>query len=90
MRVKFFAYLRDYTGCSETELPAVPTLRDLTRLLAERYGAKLRDIMLTAKGELGPDIIIMINGRHVVHLAGLDTALTDDDLVQIFPKVAGG
>ena len=90
MRVKFFAYLRDYTGCKETDAPAADNLRDLTRVLSERYGAKLRDKMLASNGELGPDIIILINGRHVAHLGGLDAALTDDDVVQIFPKVAGG
>ena len=90
MRVKFFAYLRDYTGCSETDVPVVPTIGDLARMLGEKYGPKLRDKLLTADGELGPDLIMMINGRHVVHMGGIQAALTEDDLVQIFPKVAGG
>ena len=90
MRVKFFAYLRDYTGCSETELPLTPTIGDLARILGDRYGPRLRDKMLSPKGELGPDIIIMINGRHVAHLGGLEAPLKDDDTVQIFPMVAGG
>jgi molybdopterin synthase sulfur carrier subunit len=90
MRVKFFAYLRDYTGCSQTDVPVVPTVGDLVRVLGEQYGPKLRDAMLTADGEVGPDIIIMINGRSVFHLGNLSARLKDDDTVQIFPKVAGG
>ena len=90
MRVKFFAYLRDYTGCSETDAPAVTTMGDLARILCDRYGDRLRDKMLTAGGELGPEIIIMINGRHVAHLGGLSAPLKSDDTVQIFPMVAGG
>ncbi|MCL1836478.1 MAG: MoaD/ThiS family protein [Treponema sp.] len=90
MRVKFFAYLRDYTGCSETDAPHVPTMGDLARNLCERYGKKLREKMLTKSGELGPEIIIMINGRHIAHLGGLDAPLKSDDTVQIFPMVAGG
>ena len=90
MRVKFFAYLRDYTGCSETDVPPVATIGDLARLLGERYGKKLKEKLFTADGELGTEIIIMINGRHIIHLGGLNAPLKGDDLVQIFPLVAGG
>jgi molybdopterin synthase sulfur carrier subunit len=92
LRVKFFAFFRDdnYTGCSEIEVPVVPTIGDLVRMLSERYGSSLRDKILTSSGELGPDIIIMINGRHTDHLGGIDAPLKDDDIVQIFPKIAGG
>ena len=37
-----------------------------------------------------PEIIILVNGRNVVHLRRLDTPLADDDEVSIFPMVAGG
>jgi len=90
MRVKFFAYLRDYTNCSETDVPAAPTVGDLARILAERYGPKLGGKLLGPDGELGEEIVVMINGRHVVHLGGIDARLRDEDLVQIFPLVAGG
>ena len=90
MRVKFFAYLRDYTGCSETEMPVAATVGELARILGDRYGPRLRNKMLAENGELGPEIIIMINGRHVVHLGGFDAPLKSDDVVQIFPVVAGG
>jgi molybdopterin synthase sulfur carrier subunit len=90
MRVKFFAYLRDYTKCSETDVPAVDSVGELTRFLCTCYGPGFREKMLTANGELGPDIIIMINGRHIAHLGGITAPLKDDDVVQIFPKVAGG
>jgi len=90
MCVKFFAYLRDYTGCSETDIPLASTIGDLARILCERYGSRLQDKLLTADGDLGPEIIVMINGRHVAHLGGINAPLTSDDTVQIFPMVAGG
>ena len=90
MRVKFFTYLRDYTDCSETEVPTIPTVRDLVGILAERYGPKLGEKLLAPDGELVAEIVIMINDRHVVHLGGIDAPLKDDDVVQIFPLVAGG
>jgi molybdopterin synthase sulfur carrier subunit len=91
MRVKFFAYLRDYTGCKEIDAPCQPTVGDLARALGEQYGPTLREKLLApGGGELGPEIIILINGRHVSHLGGVNAPLKDDDTVQIFPMVAGG
>jgi len=90
MLVKFFAYLRDYTDCSEIDVPAIPTVGDLIRNLGERYGPGLGGKLLTPDGELGAEIVIMVNGRHVVHLGGIDAPLKEDDVVQIFPLVTGG
>jgi molybdopterin synthase sulfur carrier subunit len=94
MRVKFFAYIRNYTGCKEAEVPYSATVRDLARTLADLYGKRLRDELFdttTPDNEaLSPTIIIMVNGRHVAHLGGIDAALKADDVVQIFPLVAGG
>ena len=43
-------------------------------------------------GELkfGPEIIFLINGRHVNHLGGTAAPLNPDDRVDVFPVVAGG
>jgi len=90
MRVRFFAYLRDYTNCPETDVQDAPTVGDLARILGERYGAKFKNELITPSGEPGSEIVIMVNGRHVVHLGGLDAQLKDSDVVQIFPLVAGG
>jgi len=87
MRVKFLANLRNYTNCSEIDIPVVPKVGDLIRLLSERYGPEFEP---TTEGELESEIVIMINGRHAVHLGGIDAPLKDDDVVQIFPLVAGG
>ena len=39
---------------------------------------------------LNDQIIILVNGRNVLFLNGLDTPLGADDEVSIFPMVAGG
>jgi molybdopterin synthase sulfur carrier subunit len=90
MRVKFFAYIRDFTGCKETDVPCQKTVGDLARLLADQYGSKLREKMFAPNGDLGPEIIILINGRHVAHLGGINAPLKPDDTVHVFPVVAGG
>ena len=32
----------------------------------------------------------MVNGRHITHLQGVTTPLTEQDVVALFPVVAGG
>ena len=91
MQIKFFAYLREYTGCKVTDFPYQEDIYGLTHALCDTYGEKLRAKMLSPDGEdLGEEIIILVNGRHVAHLGGIRAALEPTDIVSIFPVVAGG
>ena len=91
MQIKFFAYLRDYTGCKTTDFPYEEDPYHLAHSLCDVYGDRLRKKMLTPDGEeLGEEIIILINGRHVAHLGGIHAKLLPGDVVSIFPVVAGG
>ena len=93
MTVKFFAYLRekDFAGTKELTCPPAPTVRALGEELCGRFGAKFRAEFFSPAGdELGERVIVMVNGRRVDFLSGLDTPLKDSDTVQIFPVVAGG
>ena len=92
MRVRFFAYIRDFTGCAEADIPYQETAGALARSLCDKYGEKLKSKMFPAGNvnSLGPEIIMLINGRHISHLGGLDAVLSPDDRVDVFPVVAGG
>jgi len=113
VQVRFFATIRDFTGCAEADIPYRETAGTLARLLCERYGEKLRERFFPEEftsGEnrsgksvsdknsgagrkektFGPEIIVLINGRHVNHLGGPDAPLKPDDRVDVFPVVAGG
>ena len=105
MRVRFFAYLRDLTGCAEADVPYQKTAGALARSLCTRYGEKFREKVFpedspeapgpnrkknTEAGKFGPEIIVLINGRHVNHLGGVAAPLKPEDRVDIFPVVAGG
>ena len=92
MRVRFFAYLREYTGCAEADVPYQETVGALAHTLCELYGKKLRQKIFPAAetDKLGPEIIVLVNGRHVNHLGGLSAPLNPEDRVDIFPVVAGG
>lgn len=91
MQIKFFAYLREYTGCKTMDFPYKEDLYHLAHALCDTYGGKLRAKMLSPDGEdLGEEIIILVNGRHVAHLGGIHAKLEPTDIVSIFPVVAGG
>ena len=112
VRVRFFAYLRNFTGCAEADLPYQETAGALARSLCKLYGGKMQQIIFPqavsgavkkpkrggAPGgktppeeeQFGPEIIFLINGRHVNHLGGTAAPLNPDDRVDVFPVVAGG
>jgi len=100
VRVRFFAYLRNFTGCAEADIPYQETAGALARSLCGLYGNKLREKIFSpiegvssgkpGDDKFGPEIIILVNGRHVSHLGGFNAPLNPDDRVDIFPVVAGG
>jgi sulfur-carrier protein len=90
MTVKYFATIRTYTGETERRVEDAPAdLRELVTALAGRYGTSFRRAVFS-DDELNGEIIILVNGRNVLYLQGLDTPLKADDEVSIFPMVAGG
>ena len=90
MQVRFFATYRDITLAKSIEAPACGTGRGLLESLSETYGKAMREKLFLPDGTLSWDAIVLVNGRHVAHLQGLDTPLTEADVVSIFPMVAGG
>lgn len=91
MKVKYFAYIRDFTGCRQAEEPDCDSVYSLLHMLSDKYGTEFRNKVLSQDGQaLGKDIIILVNGRHVSHLAGIQTPLSSKDEVSVFPVVAGG
>jgi sulfur-carrier protein len=90
MTVKYFATIRTYAGESVRQIDDAPDrLEELLRVLSARYGTSFRRAVF-AGDELNPEIIILVNGRNVLYLKGLDTPLEARDEVSIFPMVAGG
>ncbi|MCF7936670.1 MAG: MoaD/ThiS family protein [Synergistales bacterium] len=90
MKVAFFGTFRNVTDCKAVEVPEQPTVRDLLAALADRYGTPFRRMALTEAGEISSQTIILVNGRHIVHLNGGDTELASGDEVSVFPLLAGG
>lgn len=90
MVIRFFASIRNVTGAKEVEWEEpTPTLGELLRLLAERYGPQFRGWVLDGEN-LGSSVMVVINGEDARHQAGLETRLAPTDVVSILPIMAGG
>ncbi len=80
VRVQFFGQVREIAGGKETEVTDSPTVGSLLRLLSESYGHDFRPETL----------ILLVNGRHIAHIGGAETRLSEGDTVAVFPIIGGG
>lgn len=89
--VKSFATLRNVMESRLTqELNDGSTLSDLLTLLMERYPGLRDEIFEEGRRELQDYVNILVNGRNINFINGLDTELKDGDLVVLFPPAGGG
>ncbi|MFX1562755.1 MAG: ubiquitin-like small modifier protein 1 [Promethearchaeota archaeon] len=87
--VRFFTSIRALTGSKEIQIEAT-SIQELIDLLTARYGEKFRQMLLEKDGSLKNYFHILVNGRHVRLLKGLQTPLAENDIVAIFPPIGGG
>jgi molybdopterin converting factor small subunit len=89
VNVRIFGEIASIVGAElSTELDDHATVRTLTNIIADKAGQR--------KGFLGEfrvgseELAIMINGKNIIILDGLNTTLSDGDLVVIMPSIFGG
>ncbi|MDD3622631.1 MAG: MoaD/ThiS family protein [Methanofollis sp.] len=90
IKVKAFATFRNHLE-NEREMDVaegttVASLLDL--LIKER--PPLRDEMFKEPGVLQDHVNILRNGRNIHFENGLETSLSDNDVLSLFPPVGGG
>ena len=92
VEVSYFSNVRALTGESGStlELPDRSSVHDLLIIVAARYGDELREYLFTDEGGLHSHVVVILNGRGVGVLDGLDSALNDGDRVAILPSIGGG
>jgi molybdopterin synthase sulfur carrier subunit len=73
----------------EEQRSPAPTVNALLAVLAGEKGAAFEKRVFEG-GKLSDTIILLVNGRNIKHLNGAETALKPDDVVAVFPMVAGG
>ena len=83
MKIRYFAWLRDDTGCGQEEMPCprdVNTINDLVDFLSqqdEKY-----------KRAFARKDVIRVALNH--EFASFDDAISDQDEIAFFPPVTGG
>jgi MoaD family protein len=89
VKVQVPAVLRQHVGGQRVVEAPPGTLRDV---IAELVGAhpSLSEHLLGEDGQLHRFVNVYINDEDVRYLEGLDTKLSDGDVLAILPAVAGG
>jgi MoaD family protein len=95
IRVKIYTILalKEILGQREFEIsiPEGSTIRDLIAWMIKTWGDKLSPHLLCRETNcLLPHIRLMVNGRDIGFLNGMETILQDKDEFLMLPLVAGG
>lgn len=91
MQIYIYATLRDLVGARVIEVEA-PVHTDVAGLLQQVSAAhpSLAAKLWDAEGALNRSIQVLVNGRSIQFLNGLQTQVGADDSVSLFPPVGGG
>lgn len=92
VQVKFLASLYDVTKTlkAEVEIPDNATVRDLIQVIDKSISPNFSRVILDESGKLRDQYVILINGRSIDFLKGLDTRLSSNDEVTFLPPAGGG
>ena len=93
VKVQTILDLKRILGKREVELlvPKGSTVEDLLQNMTIRWGEELSSRLFEPRtNRLFSHIQIMVNGRAMGFLNGMDTALHDGDEVLLLPPAAGG
>ncbi len=82
--VKLYANLRKLAGTKELSI-AGSTLGAVVNELAQQHPS-VGEVILK-DGEIGPHVVITLNGHYTMDL---ETPVIEEDIVAIFPPIAGG
>jgi molybdopterin synthase sulfur carrier subunit len=90
VKVKFLAHFKELFGgeVKEVEGAKITDIRNLLELLCN--SPERREAIFDCTGALSPEVLVMSNGRHIQFLNGVQTALGDEDVVVLAPRVYGG
>jgi molybdopterin synthase sulfur carrier subunit len=91
MQIRLYATLRQIVGEKIVEIPigTEKTIGDVLRSLVRQY-PKLDESIWYPDGSLAGHVAVILNGRDVRHLDGVDTPLSDEDILDVFPPIGGG
>lgn len=92
LKVKFYSLFRINLKSpgTEYELEKEITIAELIKKLDQDFDGYFTKKLLDEDRSISPGAIILVNGKNVLHLDKLDTPVTNQDTVTLFPPSAGG
>lgn len=91
MQIRLYATLRQIAGTRELEIrvEADATVGEVLRSLVTRFPG-LEQAIWHPDGSLAGHVAVILNGRDIRHLSEVDTPVSNDDRLDVFPPVGGG
>jgi molybdopterin synthase sulfur carrier subunit len=92
MEIKVYATLRDVVGGAVVQLNSSTemTVDEMLQALCDMYPALVPKLTINGGQDLHSATHILVNGRDMRYLNGLETVIGPHDTVRIFPPVGGG
>jgi molybdopterin converting factor small subunit len=95
IRLRFYGVFRTAAGTNELVIEVAgknPTVRSvIMQLVAQKEFEGLKQLLLENEtGDPRPNALIMVSGREINTLSGLETALTEKDELALLPVAHGG
>lgn len=89
--LKLFATLRDIAKAKTIDVPfrEGQTVRELVEAISAAY-PELGEAIITPEGELTGLVHILVHGRNIDWLEGLETRIKASDILVLMPPSAGG
>jgi sulfur-carrier protein len=88
--VRLFASFQEITGVNREEVESDSVGEMLNRLVDIHPELEEEVFTSTDRTELRPRVKVMIDGRNIDFLSGLETGVKETDRVAVFPPVGGG
>lgn len=88
---KFLGSLRDHVTDGEVILDGNRTVSESLAAIADQHNTLKTTLYVDGTGALHEYIVVVVNDEQVEFLDdGLDTRLSNKDVVKVFPPVSGG
>ena len=89
--IKFYSLIRMHLGINAVEIEAASvSIYELILKVEKQIGKRFLDQLIDEKKHILSGTMILINGRNIVHLEGINSIVKNSDEISIFPPGGGG
>ena len=91
IKIKFYSLIRMHLGINEVELDTKQTsIFKLMQKAEKKINSEFINLLIDDDKQVIHGTMILINGRNIVHLDGLNSIVIEGDEINIFPPGGGG